>query len=174
MTAAAGGLELVVAVSRNGVIGRAGTLPWHLPDDLKHFKNLTLGHTIIMGRRTYESIGKPLPGRTNIVVSTTMPSPPAAGVILAHSLGQALERTSTRPFIIGGSQLYQTSLPRASVLHVTEIEADVEGDTFFPTFDRSEWNLIDDRPHPADERHLYPFHFRTYERIEFKAPRPPE
>jgi dihydrofolate reductase len=160
-------LELVVAVAANGVIGRGGQLPWHLPDDLKHFKALTMGHPILMGRRTYESIGKPLPGRRSIVVSTTMTTPPAAGVELAKSLDDAINLASTAPgpaFVIGGAGLYDAALPRADVLHVTELDDAVEGDTHFPPIDRSRWRVAAETRHERDDRHAHAFWFRTYER----------
>jgi dihydrofolate reductase len=160
-------LELVVAVAANGVIGRGGRLPWHLPDDLKHFKSLTTGHPIIMGRRTYESIGKPLPGRRSIVVSTTMRQPPAAGVELARSLDDAIRLAASTPgpaFVIGGAALYEAALVRADTLHLTELDDAVEGDTFFPRFDKSKWRLTSESRHERDERHAMAFWFRTYER----------
>ena len=161
-------LELVAALAANGVIGRAGTLPWHLPDDLKHFKSLTIGHPILMGRRTYESIGKPLPGRRSIVISTTMTSPPVEGIEVARSLDDAL-RLAARPpgpaFVIGGAALYTAALPLCRRLHLTELDAAVEGDTFFPAFDRSNWRLTSETRHNADDRHAMGFWFRTYERV---------
>jgi dihydrofolate reductase len=160
-------LEIIVAVAANGVIGRAGQLPWHLPDDLKHFKALTMGHPMIMGRRTYESIGKPLPGRRSIVVSTTMATSPTAGVELARSLDEAiaLAASSAGPaFVIGGAALYEASLPRADRLHVTELDDAVEGDTFFPRIDKSRWRLAEESRHERDERHAHAFWFRTYAR----------
>jgi dihydrofolate reductase len=168
MSSAAAGprLEIVVAVAANGVIGRGGQLPWHLPDDLKHFKSLTMGHPVIMGRRTYESVGKPLPGRRNIVVSNSMSSPPADGVELARSLDEAIRLASSSPgpaFVVGGAGLYEAALPRATRLHITEILQPVEGDTVFPQIDRRRWRLVVEVPHPSDERHALPFVFRTYE-----------
>ena len=160
-------LEIVAAVAANGVIGRGGGLAWHLPDDLKHFKQLTLGHAMIMGRRTFESIGKALPGRRSIVVSTTMSAPPAPGVELAPSLDEAirLAASSSGPaFVIGGAVLYAAVISRASVLHMTELDDAVEGDTFFPAYDRSQWQLESESRHDADDRHALGFWFRTYRR----------
>jgi dihydrofolate reductase len=161
-------LELVVAVAATGVIGRGGTLPWHLPDDLKHFKSLTMGHAILMGRRTYESIGKPLPGRHSVVVSTTMTQPPASGVDLARTLDEAVaiakQKSPGPAFVIGGAALYDAALPKADVLHVTELDDAVEGDTFFGPIDRSQWRMVQDQRHERDERHAHAFRFRTYER----------
>jgi dihydrofolate reductase len=161
-------LELVVAVAANGVIGRGGTLPWHLPDDLKHFKSLTMGHAILMGRRTYESIGKPLPGRHSIVVSTTMTEPPAAGVDLARSLDEAVAIASSKSsgpaFVIGGAAMYDAAQVRVDVLHVTDLDDPVDGDTYFRPIDRSRWRMTQEQRHDRDERHAHAFWFRTYVR----------
>lgn len=127
-------LALIVAVARNGVIGRGGGLPWHLSEDLKHFKRTTLGHAVIMGRRTHESIGRPLPKRRNIVV--TRSGAALEGCETASSLDEALElarATDDCPFVIGGASLYEEALPSATEIHMTTIDRDVEGDTFFPT-----------------------------------------
>ena len=161
-------LELVVAMAANRVIGRGGQLPWRLPDDLKYFKQLTLGHPILMGRRTYESVGRPLPGRRNIVVSTTLAAPPHAEVELARSLDDAVRlaaATASRAFVIGGAVLYAAAMPRVDVMHVTELDEAVEGDAFFPEFDRSAWRRISELRHGRDERHAIPFRFCTYERV---------
>jgi dihydrofolate reductase len=160
-------LELIVAMAANRVIGRGGQLPWHLPDDLKHFKQLTLGHPIIMGRRTYESIGRPLPGRRNIVVSAQLPGPPHDGVELARSLDDAVALAGTsddRAFIIGGAALYAAALPRVELMHLTELDAAIEGDVIFPPFEKSQWRLVEEIHHDRDERHAFSFHFRTYAR----------
>lgn len=161
-------LELVVAVAANGVIGRGGTLPWHLPDDLKHFKALTMGHAILMGRRTYESIGKPLPGRHSIVVSTTMTEPPAPGVDLANTLDEAVaiakQKSPGPAFVIGGAAMYDAALPMADVLHLTELDDAVEGDTVFRAIDKSQWRVVSEQRHERDDRHAHAFWFRTYQR----------
>ena len=161
-------LELIAAVAANGVIGRNGQLAWHLPDDLRHFKQLTMGHPILMGRRTYESIGRPLPGRRSVVVSTTMRERPHPEVEIAASLDDALERVgdNTGPaFIIGGAVLYAGALPRADVLHLTELAAPVEGDVLFPPVDRSQWRRVSAIPHAPDDRHAFAFTFSRYERV---------
>jgi dihydrofolate reductase len=158
-------LELIAAVAKNGVIGRNGQLPWHLPDDLKHFKQLTMGHPILMGRRTYESIGKPLPGRRSIVISTTAGAIP--GVEVVHSLDEAIEALSNTPapaFIIGGAVLYTAALRRVQVLHLTELGDPVEGDAFFPPFDKSAWRLVNESSHERDDRHAIAFRFCEYRR----------
>ena len=161
-------LALIAAVAANGVIGRRGQLPWHLPDDLKRFKQLTLGHAIIMGRKTYESIGKPLPGRQNIVVSCTLESPPHPAIELVALLEDAVSLAGRSPspsFVIGGAVLYAAALPSVDVMHMTELDDAVEGNAFFPQFDKSQWRVTDEVRHERDERHAFAFHFRTYERI---------
>ncbi len=157
--------SLVVAVARNGVIGRDNQLPWRLPDDLAYFKRVTMGRAVIMGRRTYQSIGKPLPGRTNIVV-TRDPEFRAPGCVVARSLDAAWRAAAgaDEACVIGGSSLFGEALPTADVIHLTEVEADVEGDTYFPPFDRSEWRETEVARHAADERHAYPFRIVRLER----------
>jgi dihydrofolate reductase len=160
-------LELIAAVAANGVIGRGNQLPWHLPDDLKHFKALTMGGCIIMGRRTYESIGRPLPGRTSIVVSRSLAAPPAPGVLLADSLDAAealAGGAAGRAFIIGGAQLYAAAMPRVRIMHLTELEGTAEGDTFFPRWDRAAWSVVSSSAHGRDERHGCAFRFVSYQR----------
>lgn len=132
-------LGLIVAVARNGGIGWKGTLPWHIPEDLKRFKALTLNHCIIMGRKTHESIGRPLPGRRNIVVSRNQPT--CDGCDVVNSLDAALELAAedAMPFVIGGEQLYREALPRATHLFLTRVDLDVEADAFFPSWNQAEW-----------------------------------
>jgi dihydrofolate reductase len=157
-------LELIAAVARNGVIGRGGQLPWHLPDDLKFFKQTTMGHPCLMGRRTYESVGKPLPGRRTIVVSTSAAIP---GVEVVRSLDDARQLVadvSGPVFVVGGSVLYEAALAVADALVLTEIDQDFDGDTYFPKFDRSQWRLVSEKPHAKDERHAVSFRFCRYER----------
>ena len=137
-------LTIIVARARNGVIGRDNALPWHLPEDLRHFKRTTTGHAVLMGRRTHESIGRPLPGRRNLVVSRT-PGYAPAGVEVFESLPQALQACATdeEVFVIGGAQLYDAALPLADRAIVTEIDIDVDGDARFPALDaaplRQQW-----------------------------------
>jgi len=131
-------IALIAAVAKNQVIGKNGTLPWHCPEDLRHFRRLTSGHTIIMGRKTFTSIGKPLPKRENIVVSSQMP--PQSGLLIAHSLEEALDRAQSDPlFVIGGAMLFQQALPLADYLYLTQIEQDFAGDTHFPELDMNDW-----------------------------------
>ncbi|HYX63866.1 MAG TPA: dihydrofolate reductase [Burkholderiales bacterium] len=149
---------LVAAVAANGVIGNGGRLPWQLPEDLKHFKRLTLGHPVIMGRRTWESLGKPLPGRDNIVV-TGQPGYGAAGAAVARSLEGALALCAGEPvaFVIGGSRLFAESLPVAAGLVLTEIHRDFPGDTWFPEYDRSKWRETQREAHTAADGMRFDF-----------------
>ncbi len=161
-------IELIAAVAANGVIGRDGGLPWHLPDDLRRFKSLTMGHAIVMGRRTFESIGRALPGRISIVVSRSLDDSPTSGIRFAHTIDEALRiaaECEPPTFVAGGAAIYAAMLPFAGVLHLTELDEPVAGDTFFPKFDKSDWNLIGDEPHAADADHAIGFRFRRYERI---------
>jgi dihydrofolate reductase len=158
-------ITLIVARARNGVIGRDGTLPWRLPEDLAHFKRTTMGHPIVMGRKTWESIGRPLPGRRSIVVSRQAGST-TAGAEVAPSLDAALTLCAgtDEVFVIGGAQLYREALPRAQRLIVTEIDADFEGDTEFPPLDPARW-IETAREHlPASAGRGFAVDFVTYAR----------
>src|SRR3970040_2404281 len=141
---------LVAAVAKNGVIGAGGQLPWHLPEDLRHFKKLTLGHPVIMGRRTWESLGKPLPGRENIVISRRT-GYEAPGASVAASLEAAIALCAGEPvaFVIGGAEIYAAALPLADGLVLTEIQEDYEGDTRFPDWDRAAWRETQRKAHTA-------------------------
>lgn len=149
---------LIAAVASNRVIGAGGQLPWHLPEDLKHFKMLTLGHPVIMGRRTWESLGKPLPGRENIVV-TRRAGYAATGASAAGSLDAALALCTSKPmaFVIGGGELYRAALPWAYGLVLTEIQQDYEGDAHFPEFDRSAWRETQRTAHTAADGTRFDF-----------------
>lgn len=149
---------LVAAVAANGIIGCEGRLPWQLPEDLRHFKKLTLGHPIIMGRRTWESLGKALPGRANIVV-TRRPGYDAPGAAVAGSLEAALALCATEPvaFVIGGSGLFAESLPIAAGLVLTEIHRDFPGDTRFPEYDRGKWREVQREAHTAPDGMRFDF-----------------
>ncbi|HEY6824359.1 MAG TPA: dihydrofolate reductase, partial [Steroidobacteraceae bacterium] len=154
-----------VAMAQNGVIGRDNTLPWRLPEDLKRFKSFTLGKPILMGRKTFESIGRPLPERTNFVLTRDR-GWSAAGVTVAHSVEEALARAagSEELVAIGGAEVYRLVLPFARRIYLTHVHADVPGDTYFPEFDATQWADVECRMHPADERHAYPVTFVTLER----------
>jgi dihydrofolate reductase len=135
-------LSLIVAVARNGVIGKNNRLPWHIPEDLKRFRALTMGHHILMGRRTWESIGRPLPGRTSVVI-TRDPNYSAPGALVAHSLSAALAACAAdaEAFVIGGAEIYREALPHADRVYLTEVMADYPGDVWFPALG-AEWREI--------------------------------
>jgi len=155
---------LVAAVSLNGVIGANGQLPWHLPEDLRHFKNLTLGHPVIMGRRTWESLGKPLPGRENIVVSRKAGFE-APGASAAATIEGAIALCTGEPvaFVIGGAEIYAAALPLADGLVLTEIRETYEGDTRFPDWDRKAWRVAQKETHTSADG--VRFDYVRYERI---------
>lgn len=156
-------------MARNGVIGRDNALPWRLPADLQRFKALTTGHPVVMGRKTYESLGRPLPNRTNIVVTRDRAFAPE-GVQVAHSLDEALALASAAlpadrlVFVIGGENLYAQILPRADRLYVTLVDAEIDGDARFPPFDWQQWQERERLEHPADDKHAYRCLFLTLER----------
>ncbi len=159
-------LSLIVAMARNRVIGAGGKLPWHLPADLKRFKEITMGRPVIMGRKTFESIGKPLPGRTNIVV-TRRRSWTAKGCRVAHSLEEAIAAAGEgEVFVIGGGELYAAALPQADRLYLTEVDADVPGDVRFPEVDLSRWRLVEEATHEADAKNPYRCRFRVLEKSD--------
>ena len=149
---------LVAAVARNGVIGAGGKLPWHLPEDLAHFKRLTLGHPVIMGRRTWDSLGRPLPGRENIVISRK-PGFEAAGASVAGSVEGAIALCLGEPvaFVIGGAEIYAAALPLADGLVLTELDGDYAGDTRFPSWDRKAWRASQREPHTSKDGVRYDF-----------------
>jgi dihydrofolate reductase len=157
--------SLVVAVAANGVIGRDNQLPWKLPDDMAYFKKVTMGHPVVMGRRTWESIGKALPGRVNIVV-TRQRDYEAPGCIVVDSLDAAWDAAgdAAEVSVIGGTTLFAETLPIADRIHLTEVQADVAGDTWFPEFDRGQWRETEVARHAPDGRHAYPFRIVVLDR----------
>ena len=160
-----GDIVLVAALDRNRAIGRAGAMPWHLPDDLKRFKALTLGKPVLMGRKTALAIGRPLPGRLNLVL-TRAETAPFPGQTVVHSLDDAVAHANRAALcVIGGGEVYALALPHATRLHLTEIDtAASDADTFFPAFDPGEWCEVARVHHPADARHAFTFDFVDYER----------
>jgi len=158
-------VSLVIAADRRGVIGRDGRLPWHLPDDLRRFKALTMGKPIVMGRRTWDSIGRPLPGRHNIVI-TRQRELVLEGATVVHTLDDALAAAGTVPevCVIGGAEIFAQALPRADIVHLTRVDADVDGDVVLPPFDPADWHETGREPHVADERHAWAYAFVTLER----------
>jgi dihydrofolate reductase len=162
-------ISIIVAVAENGVIGRRGRLPWHLAEDLKRFKRLTMGHTIIMGRKTWESIGRPLPGRRMIIVSRQANYQSGfENVDVIDGVDAALSFAESsgddEAFIIGGAALYRDALSRADRLYLTRVLADVEGDAFFPAVDWSVWTLVESEQSTANSDNDYPQRFEVYER----------
>jgi dihydrofolate reductase len=158
-------LELVVAVSRNDVIGRANALPWHLPADLKHFKALTTGRLVLMGRKTYQSIGKALPNRRNLVMSRDRQFAPADAERV-ESAAAALEVAAGAPLmVIGGAEIYRLCLADATRIHLTLVHTEVtDGDTFFPHWREPPWREMEREEHAADERNAHAYSFITLER----------
>jgi len=162
-------LTLVAAMARNRVIGHEGGMPWHLPADLKHFKAVTLGHPVVMGRRTFESIGRALPGRTNVVISRGQPELPE-GVVLAHSLDEALAHlTGQRVMVIGGGAIYREAIDRADRMELTLIDATVNGDTTFPEWSTGDWQLEGMKARPADEKNRHALLFVSYRRVSSRT-----
>lgn len=156
-------IALVAAMGRNRVIGRDGEMPWHLPAEMKHFRRVTRGQVVVMGRKTYEAIGGPLKGRTNIVL-TRDPDFEAPGCEVAHSLEELLHDERSL-YVIGGAQLYRQFLPHADVMHLTRIDFDVDGDAFFPEFDPTEWRVTAAERCARDEKNAYDFTIERYERV---------
>lgn len=159
-------LSIIAAMSENRVIGRGGRLPWHLPADLAHFKSLTMGHAMIMGRKTYDSIGRPLPGRTSIVLSRSR-AIEAPGVITARSLNDAIAAAAggAEVFVIGGSEVFAAALPMADRLHLTIVHTTIpDGDVFFPSFDDRRWSLDSERYVPADADNAFAMTMRMLTR----------
>jgi dihydrofolate reductase len=158
-------VSLIVAMARNRVIGRDNKLPWHLPADLKRFKELTMGHHIVMGRKTWASINRLLPGRTSVIVTRDR-NFQAPGAKLAHSIDDALAQASddSEAFVIGGEQIFRAALPHATRLYLTTIEAEVAGDTLMPSIDFDQWQLITQESHPASSTQPLAWTFRIFER----------
>ncbi|ACS51579.1 dihydrofolate reductase [Bartonella grahamii] len=162
---------LIAAVAENGVIGREGAMPWHLSTDLQRFKALTFGNPIIMGRKTWDSLGRPLPGRTNIVITRNCAFT-AEGAVIAHSLSQACsiaknvasQNGADAVFIIGGGEIFQQGLYMADKIFLTEVLASIEGDSFFPVFDKEKWTIVETQDIPKGEKDSHPTRFVVYER----------
>lgn len=159
--------SLIVAVAANGAIGREGDLPWRLPADLRHFKRLTMGHYLIIGRRTWESVGVVLPGRTMVVVTRDPDyTPGVEGVLVAHSLKEALRLAEgdDEPFIAGGAALYREAFDIVDRIYLTRIHENFEADIYFPAFDARHWIVVAEEHHEPDEKNRYPYTFLTLER----------
>lgn len=167
-------ISLIAAVAANGVIGRNNDLPWSLPADLQLFQMRTMGHTLIMGRRTWESFATPLPGRRIVVLTRRPDWRPAGvseeeGVEVAATLDEALERTresgDTEAFVAGGTEVFREALPQADRIYLTRVHAEVAGDTWFPEFDIAGWKIVEEEHHEADAEHAFPFTFQILDRV---------
>ena len=166
-------ISLLVAMARNRVIGRDNRIPWHLPADLKRFKALTMGHHIVMGRRTWDSIGRLLPGRTTVIVTRNSRFE-VPGAKIARSVEEALQQCGDDPeiFVIGGEQIFAAALPYADRIYLSAIDADVEGDTYMPAIDLRAWRLAAEEVFPADAANPLPWRFQVYDRKQPAAPVP--
>ena len=166
-------LSLIVALAENGIIGRDGELPWHLSADLKRFKRLTMGSAILMGRKTWESIGRPLPGRKSIVISRQADYEPGFDeVIVSPNLDDALaharqhDAEQSEAFVIGGARIYEMCLPRTDQLYVTRVHAEVTGDVVFPGVNWDDWQLVSEETHPADEKNDFAHTYQVWQRTK--------
>lgn len=158
-------ISIIVAIARDGVIGGGNALLWHISEDLRRFKSITTGHPVVMGRKTYESLGRPLPNRVNVVI-TRQRDFVAAGCSVVGSLQEALELFANEQevFIIGGGEIYTQAMQVADRLYITDVDADYPGDTYFPQWDKSKWTLISSEHYEKGERFDKPFTFNDYER----------
>jgi dihydrofolate reductase len=161
-------ISIIVAIAKNNVIGKDNQLPWHLPEDLKHFKRKTEGHHLIMGRKTYESMGKPLPNRTSIVITRNKNYTVPPGHFVVHDLEAALEiaknRNLQQVFVLGGAEIFRLALPLVDEMIITEIQATPEGNTFFPLWDESKWEMSSRSDFLKDEKNPYDYSFVTYQK----------
>ncbi|WP_262246934.1 dihydrofolate reductase [Parapedobacter soli] len=158
-------VSAIVAAAENNAIGKDNQLLWHLPNDLRFFKRTTTGHPVIMGRKTYESVGKPLPNRRNIII-TRQAEYAVAGAEVVHSVEAAIGSCPGEPevFVVGGAEIYRQALPLVERIYLTRVHVSLPGDSFFPELDEREWRLASEENHPADERHAYSYSFRILER----------
>lgn len=161
-------LSIIAAIAENGVIGNDNELPWHLSSDLKRFKKLTMGHHLLLGRKTFESIGRPLPGRTMVVISRGRPSSPE-GVVLVDSIESAIDTAAQHgddeAFVAGGAEIYGLTLPHADRLYLTRIEAPFEGDTVFPTINEKDWKLVSEDKFPPSDQYSWSHKFQVWDRV---------
>ena len=159
-------ISIIVAVADNGVIGDKNNLLWHISEDLRNFKRVTTGHPVVMGRNTYLSLGRPLPGRTNVVVSRTAARIEGCRVVRSLEEAFALFPADEEVFVIGGAQIYAQTIGMADRLYITRVEHDYEGDTSFPVWNRSQWRLVSDERFERGEKYPYPFVIEVYERVK--------
>ena len=164
-------ISLIVAATSNNAIGKNNQLLWHLPNDMKFFKNTTWGMPVIMGRKTYEALGKPLPGRINIVISR-QPQFNAEGIIVVQTIEEALQKAAEtnclESFIIGGGEIYRQSMEIANRIYMTRVHTELEGDTYFPEIDESKWGKVFNLDFPSDEKHAFSYSLQTWERLNPK------
>jgi dihydrofolate reductase len=161
-------VSLVVAAATNNAIGKAGQLPWKLPNDMKYFKNITWGMPVIMGRKTFEALGGPLPGRKNIVITHQHHWEPTGAVVvntLHDALFLAREADAKEVMVIGGGEIYRMAFEKAKRIYLTRVNAEPEGDTFFPELDPKEWKLVNRKDHEADDKNQYAYSFQVWEKI---------
>lgn len=159
-------ISIIVAVAQNGVIGDKNSLLWHISEDMRFFKRTTSGHPVIMGRKTYESLGRPLPNRTNVVISRTLGELKGCTVVRSLEEAIALFPTEEEVFVIGGAQIYALALNVADRFYLTRVGHDYEGDTSFPAWNESEWRLISREAYEQGEKYPHPFAFEIYERVK--------
>ncbi|MNI02924.1 Dihydrofolate reductase [compost metagenome] len=162
-------ISFIFAMDRNGAIGKDNKMPWHIPADLKFFKKVTNGHSVLMGRKTYESIGKPLPGRTNIIMTQNQEYS-AEGCEVVHTIAEVQQYYKEKElFVIGGAEIFRLYLPVADRLYITFIEQEFEADTFFNDIDLSDWDLVSSEQGPQDEKNPYEYHFRIFDKKRARA-----
>ncbi len=162
-------ISAIVAMANNRVIGKNNDIPWYLPADLKYFKKVTLGHHVIMGRKCFESIGRPLPKRTNVIITRNL-FYMSSGCLITHTLEEALQiakdNQEAEAFIIGGAQIYELAMPYLDRIYLTEVDLEVDGDVRFPELDMGQWNLLSEEAHQADEKNKYGYVFKVLEKKE--------
>ena len=161
-------INMVVAASENNVIGKDNRLLWNLPNDIAFFKNITWGMPVIMGRKTYESLGKPLKGRTNIVITSNKEFSPAKGIIVAHSIEEAVNESAKTDakecYVIGGGEIYKLALPVANRIYLTRVHTVIQGDTSFPALNEKEWRMVNSTTFESDDKHAYSYSFEIWQR----------
>ncbi len=160
-------VSFIVAASTNNVIGKDNQLLWNLPNDMRFFKNTTWAMPVLMGRKTFESLGKPLPGRLNIIITRKEDWQPE-GAIVVHSIAEAIKAASAADyaegFIIGGGEIFKEAMPMADRIYLTRIDAILDGDAYFPGINAKEWQMVSERSFAIDDKHAYPYHFQLWER----------
>lgn len=159
-------VSIIVAIAKNGIIGDKNSLLWHISEDMRFFRETTSGHPVIMGRKTYDSLGRPLPKRTNVVISRTTKHIEGCTVVGSLEEAIALFPKEEEVFIIGGAQIYALAMEVADRLYLTRVEHDYQGDTSFPEWDESKWKLLSRTPYERGEKYEYPFAFECYERVK--------